>query len=322
MLRVGIVGCGGIARAHVKAYKDTGQVELAAVCDISAEAAGKLADATGAKPYTDLDEMLDKERLDAVSLLTPPAVRWGPAGKIMDRGVHIFCEKPLAQTAAEARKMAEGAREKGVQLLVAQCHKFHEPVRRTRELIEDGTLGTIRTFRNRFGYGQKSDELVRGRGGILLDNGAHSSYLLRFLLGEPVRVFARGDRSDDITILRDCICIFETAENGIGVIELNGTVPKSKGIIEVYGTGGAAYIDYAGPSVFLPATENKEVPLTDPSLPPDHRFLREISHFLACVRGEEEPMIGADEGVRDVVILEACFESIRTNECVEIKSGG
>jgi len=310
-MRIGIVGCGGIAGAHIGGYEGNDEVKLAAACDLNGKAAEAVAERFGGTAYTDLAEMLDKEKLDAVSLLTPPAVRMPITRIICEHKVHIFCEKPLADTVAVARQMAEAAEANGVLLMVAACHRFHEPVRRTRELIEDGTLGKVRMFRNRFGYGwTKTDDEVRGRGGVLLDNGAHSAYLLRFLCGEPVSVMARGDRADDIMLLRDVAAVVETDGEGIGVIELNGTVPKSKGIIEVYGTGGAAYIDYAGESVFLPGDSNEKVSLTDPDLPGNHRFVREIGHFLECVRGAEEPTIAAEEGIRDLMLIEAIFQSI------------
>jgi len=318
-LRIGFVGCGGIAGAHIGGYQANDGAELVAACDISEKAAKALAEKIGGAAYTDLEEMLDKEKLDAVSLLTPPAIRMPITRTLCEHKVHIFSEKPLADSVAVAKDMAKAAGENSVLLMVAQCHKFHEPVRKTRELIDDGTLGKVRMVRNRFGYGwTKTDDQVRSRGGVLLDNGAHSSYLLRFLGGEPVRVMARGDRADDITLLRDVAAVLETSDNCLGVIELNGTVPKSKGIIEVYGTGGAAYIDYAGESVFLPGDSNEKIVLTDPDLPGSHRFDREIGHFLACVRGEETPMIGAEEGVRDLMVIEAIFKSIQDGEMVDV----
>ncbi|MEW6355344.1 MAG: Gfo/Idh/MocA family oxidoreductase [Planctomycetota bacterium] len=318
-LRIGFVGCGGIAGAHIGGYQANAGVELAAACDISEKAARSVAERIGGRAYTDFEEMLDKEKLDAVSLLTPPAVRLPMTQIICEHKVHIFCEKPLADSVAVARNMAKAAEENDVLLMVAQCHKFHEPVRRTRALIEDGTLGKIRMIRNRFGYSwTKTDDQVRGRGGVLLDNGAHSSYLVRFLGGEPVGVMARGDRADDITLLRDVAAVLETDDGCISIIELNGTVPKSKGVIEVYGTGGMAVIDYAGESAFFPGGSNEKVVLTDPGLPGSHRFDREIGHFLACIRGDETPVIGAEEGIRDLMVIEAIFKSIQQGVRVEV----
>jgi len=318
-LRVGIVGCGGIAGAHVAAYQENEGVTLAATCDLNEEAAKRLAGKFGGAAYTDLTTMLEREELDAVSLLTPPGIRMPITKTICDHKVHVFSEKPLATTVEVARQMAATAEENGVLLMVAACHRFNEPVKRTRELIDAGALGKVRTFRNRFGYGwTRTDDDVRSRGGVLLDNGGHSTYLFRFLAGEPARVMARGDNAEDITILRDCIVLLETDDDVIGVIELNGTVPKTKNIIEVYGTGGAAYIDYGGESVFVPADSNEKVVLTDPDLPGSHRFTREIAHFLACIRGRETPTIGADEGIRDLMVIEAAFKSIQEGRAVEV----
>lgn len=319
-LRIGIVGCGGIAAAHIDAYKVSGAAEIVATCDVDENRAKALAEKVGGKGYSRLEEMLEKEKPDAVSLLTPPSIRMPVTRILCDHKVHVFSEKPLADTVKVAKQMAKAAERNGVLLMVAACHRFHEPVRRTRELIENGTMGQVKTFRNRFGYRcTATDDEVRGRGGVLLDNGAHSVYLFRFLAGEPVRVMARGDRADDITLLRDCIMLLETAEGRIGVIELNGTVPKTKNIIEVYGTGGAAYIDYGGgESAFYAGSSNEKLILTDPSLSGSHRFHREIAHFIACIRGQEKPRIGAEEGIRDLMVIEAAFKSIQKGGAVKI----
>ena len=318
-VQIGIVGCGGIAAAHVAAYQACEHAQVVAVMDVDAERAQALATKVEGKAYSDLDEMLDKEKLDGVSLLTPPRFHRDAAVQVLERGVHVFSEKPLAFTAAEGQEMVDTAAQHGALLLVAVCHRFHEPVLRAKKLIAEGALGTLTTYRNRFGYRTGvPDDVTRLRGGILLDNGAHSADLFRFLVGEATNVLAWAPTSERNAIedLCNVTAVWESSAGAGGVIELNGAAAKCPSVIEVYGTEGTAVIRYGGPSEFLPAGSNDSVPLDDNDLPGSHRFEREIAHFVQCIRGEMEPAIGGEEGVQGLALLEATYEAIRTGRTI------
>ena len=320
-VKIGFIGCGGIANAHLAAYKGNDKVEVAAVCDIDAAKADAMAEKAGANPYTDLDAMLDAEALDGVSLLTPPKFRVHLAAAAFAAGVHVFSEKPLAHSLAEGRQMAADAAAAGKHLLVAVCHRFHEPVVRAKKLIQDGALGQLTTCRNRFGYKTGiPDDVSRMRGGILLDNGAHSVDLFRFLVGDVQSVSGWSPRSErgKIEDLCNCTLLLESVDGVGGVIELNGLAGKCLNVVEVYGTDGTCVIDYSGgQSRFLPA-QGDPVVLDNPDLPGSHRFQREIDHFIDCVLGEAEPVIGGEQGVAGLAVMEAAFKAIQTGAAVTL----
>jgi predicted dehydrogenase len=289
------------------------------VADVFLEKATALAQKGGAKAYQDYREMLKKEDLDAVGLLTPPDSHRKIAEDVLKAGLPIFTEKPIAHKAADGRAMADAARKAGKLLMVAQCHRYHEPVRRAREIIQGGELGAISTYRNRFGYRQGTpDAWTRSRGGILLDNGSHSSYLFRFLAGPVKTAFGWGP-ADQIVKIEDlcrCLVVLETVGGVAGVIELDGAAKPCPSVIEVFGEKGAILINYTGKSQFIP---NGKPPVElDAKLPGSHRFDREVEHFVRCVLGEEQPQIGAEEGVADLVVLEACYQSMRTGRVIPI----
>jgi predicted dehydrogenase len=320
-LRIGLIGCGGIAPVHLQSYQANERTEVVAVADLNQAAASALAEKAGATAYADYQQMLANEQLDAVGLLTPPANHRAIAEEALVAGLHILSEKPLATTAADAQAMADAAKSAGKLLLVAQCHRFHEPVRRAKAHLAAGDLGEISTYRNRFGYlTGKPDDRTRGRGGILLDNGSHSSYLFRYLVGEVASAFGWAP-ADQLAQIQDlCVCtMLLQAGNGVGgVIELDGAARPCPNAIEVFGTKGSATIDYGGgPSLFRPA-QGEPVPLDDPALPGNHRFQREIDHFVRCVLDGEKPEIGAEEGVADLRVLEAAYEGMTTGETVAV----
>ncbi|MBM4087653.1 MAG: Gfo/Idh/MocA family oxidoreductase, partial [Planctomycetes bacterium] len=153
-LRIGLIGCGGIAGAHLASYLANPRTQVVAVADVVGEKARGLAAKASAKAYENYTEMLWKEELDGISLLTPPSSHRVIAEDALSAGVHVFSEKPIACMAADARAMAAAAKKAGKLLMVAQCHRFHEPVRRAREIIQSGELGELSTYRNRFGYRQ------------------------------------------------------------------------------------------------------------------------------------------------------------------------
>ena len=194
-------------------------------------------------------------------------------------------------------------------------------MRRAKELIEGGALGTLMNYRNRFGYlSGTPDERTRGRGGILLDNGSHSSYLFRFLVGEVKSAFGWAPASQLEKIEDLCVCtlLLESTAGPAGVIELDGGSKPCPNLIEVFGEKGMVTIDYGGgQSRFQPASGDPVV-LDDPALPGSHRFDREINHFVACVLGEEKPVIPAESGVADVRVLHAAYEAMRTGRAVTL----
>ena len=266
-LRIGLIGCGGIAPAHLTAYQQNERTEVVAVADVRQEAAETLAGKAGSAAFTDYARMLESEGLDGVSILTPPAFHRPIAEKALAAGVHVLCEKPMATTSDDGRAMAEAAQAAGRLLLVAQCHRFHEPVRRARARIQAGDLGEVSTYRNRFGYLLGTpDEATRGRGGVLLDNGSHSSYLFRYLVG-PARTVSGWGPADQLARIEDlCVCSLQLeAEGGVGgIIELDGAARPCPNAIDVFGTVGSVTVDYSvGPSLFRPA-EGEAVPLDDP----------------------------------------------------------
>lgn len=318
-LRVGLIGCGGIAGTHLACYMRNPRTKVVAVSDVRKEKADALAQKANATAYTDYKEMINKEDLDVIGLLTPPDSHCRIAIDALNAGLHVFTEKPISCTVAEGQTMLEAAQRTGKLLMVAQCHRFHEPVRRAKEIIENGELGRISSYRNRFGYRQGTpDAWTRSRGGILLDNGSHSSYLFRYLVG-PVKTAWGWGPAEQIGKIEDlcrCIVVLESVNGVVGVIELDGAAKPCPSVIEVFGENGAIFIDYSAKSRFVP---NGKPPLIlDADLPGTHRFDREVEHFVRCVLGEEKPQIGAEEGVADIKVIEAAYESMKTGRVVTL----
>ena len=121
MLKVGLIGVGGISGSHIPAWDAMEDTELAALCDIRPERMEPYPDK---RHYTDLDEMLEKEELDILDICLPTYLHVDFAIKAMQRGIHVICEKPISLKEEDVDRAYRTARENNVCFMVAQVLRF------------------------------------------------------------------------------------------------------------------------------------------------------------------------------------------------------
>jgi len=144
MVKIGIIGTGGMANAHATEFKKIKGVKLAACCDISAERAEAFAKKHEiSKVYTDYRAMLGKEKLDGVANVTPDAMHAEISLAVIEHGVAILCEKPLATSLADAKKMRDAALKAGVINMVNFSYRNSCALQKAAEVIQAGTIGRI-----------------------------------------------------------------------------------------------------------------------------------------------------------------------------------
>ena len=312
-LRVGVVGAGGISAMHLRSYR-ANAAQIVAVADVDLDRAQARAAEYGGKAYGDFHEMLEVERLDAVSICTPPASHHEAASAAISCGLPVLCEKPLARTAAEAREMVAAADEAGTILMTGFCHRFHGPIVRLRQLLDEEALGEPVAFRNRFATRIQSIQqswFVRPEvsgGGVLVDNGVHSVDLFRYLCGEVASTAARLRTVLPDLQVEDTAALVVVAASGlVGTIELSWATPGSDNLVAVYGTEGQGVVDYnAGELRWRRAGEAEWQ--REPAVPPD-RFHLEIAHFLRCVESGSRPRVDGRDGLRALEVIEDAYRS-------------
>ncbi len=146
-MKVGVVGCGARAMSHMSVLlKLSDKFEVAAVCDVDEARAAAASAKTGAKPYTDVLEMLSREKLDACLIAVQAEGHHVVAKALAERGVHILTETPIAITLPCADQMIEAAEDHGVLLEVSENvpRWLHERVK--QEIVTMGLLGEVREF--------------------------------------------------------------------------------------------------------------------------------------------------------------------------------
>ncbi|NQT93362.1 MAG: Gfo/Idh/MocA family oxidoreductase [Lentisphaerae bacterium] len=148
MIKVAIVGTGGMAGSHAEWFQNRIKgCRVVACCDVVPERAKAFAARFGIPAcYTDMDEMLRGEQLDAVSNVTPDRFHAPLTLKAIARGLHVLCEKPLATCYADARKMAVAAGKKGVMNMVHFSYRNSPAIHRAAQLVRDGKIGRVIHF--------------------------------------------------------------------------------------------------------------------------------------------------------------------------------
>lgn len=194
-VRVGIIGCGGIARnKHIPSLLKLKQVEIVAVCDIlealTTEAAKQMGEKYGkeVRIYTDYNELLQDGSIDVVHVCTPNKSHAAISIAALEAGKHVMCEKPMAKTSAEAQMMVEAARRTGKKLTIGYNNRHRPDSIYLKQVCERGDLGEIyfakaHAIRRRAvpTWGVFLNEEEQG-GGPLIDIGTHALDLTLWLM--------------------------------------------------------------------------------------------------------------------------------------------
>jgi len=202
MLRVGFIGTGAISAVHLDYLKTRTDVQIAALCDVHAANLAKRQQAYGGTAYSDLDLMLDTERLDAVWICTPAKVRREPLLACARRGLPVMCEKPAARTWEEAAAIADEleALDAAQRIQIGYLFRSIDAVQRCRALLADDTVYQVQSvYSCPAGLGEGPWSWFFNKpfsGGPLIDQGTHTLDVLRYLLGEveAVRGLASNPR--------------------------------------------------------------------------------------------------------------------------------
>ncbi len=329
-IRIGIVGCGNIAKGHAKAYHKIRGVRLRAFCDTRPENAEALRDefAPKAEVFTDLDEML-RSGIDAVSICTPNALHYTQTMKALKAGAHVMCEKPIAGTTAEATKMIRAAEEAGRVLHVNQTMRYHGAYRQLHRLSRKDRLGEILHIRCLRGMAVDPDkQKAQGRGwfhsrehhgGIVLDLGVHMADVMTWIGGPVSRVAAFTDTRHEGTNATDhASALFRFETGATGVLELSWDMPVGGTILEIYGAGGRVRMDIAAKQIAHTRLTSRGESTRRYELKPSRRD--SFRAFIDAVRGVAPTDTPGELGRYALALCEAIEKSGETGRFVNVKT--
>lgn len=343
-IKVGIIGTGNISVSHIESYLNNENVELYAFCDINEDRVKTMAEKYGVtRTFTDMNEMLKLEEIDAVSVCTWNSAHAPCTIAALNAGKHVLCEKPMATSTQEAMEMKAAAEKNNKLLMIGFVRRFGNDCNILKDFIGTDYFGDIyyskATYLRRNGnpggwFGDKS----RSAGGPLIDLGVHVIDLVRYLNGniKPVSVYgatfhklsdrrnlkdkkdyvAASATDNDICDVEDLATALIRFENG-SVLSVEASfslnIKSNQGTIELFGTKGGAKID---PTLEMYTEVNgymADVNLVTPTaLSFSGLFAREINHFVSCIT-EQIPCISpAGDGIEMMKILDAIYESAKT----------
>lgn len=236
--KIVLVGLGRMGRNHLRVLRDTQGFELAAVVDAQATPPPDL----GAIPFLRGTAELSKIDFEAAVIATPTATHHDLALELIAMGKHLLVEKPVASTFVQGRRVIEAAQAKGVKLAVGHVERFNPAVRKLREVIREGWLGTPIhfAFTRVGGY---PDTVLAGNN-VLLDLAVHDIDVLRSLVGA-----VKLEHSTCHVTFREGV--FDTAEISLGAasgasasVHVNWITPTKIRTVRVTGTRGVCFVDY------------------------------------------------------------------------------
>ena len=223
-VRIATVGLGYWGPNLVRALHDVPEAEVAWICDLDTSALAKIGRRYPAVQQTiDLDEVLADDSVDAVAIATPVSTHFGLAERALEAGKHVFVEKPLAASAAEAIALAELADERGLVLMPGHTFVYSPPVRAIRGLIDSGELGDIYFISSsRVNLGLHQPDVS-----VVWDLGPHDFSILRYWLQETPEYVNGIKRSCIIPGTHDVAFInLEFASETVAHVELSWLAPS------------------------------------------------------------------------------------------------
>lgn len=347
MLRVGIIGCGGIANGkHMPALSKIEEVEMVAFCDLIEERAIKASGEFGngkSTTYTDYKDMLVKENLDVVHVCTPNISHAQLSIDSLEAGAHVMCEKPMAKTSDEARQMIEAAKRTGKKLTIGYQNRFRTDSQYLHEVCQEGELGEIyfgkaHAIRRRAvpTWGVFLDEEAQG-GGPLIDIGTHAldltlwmmnNYKPKFVVGKAYHELsgtknaanAWGPWDTEKFTVEDSAFGFITMENGTTIFlesswALNSLDVKEAKTTLVGTKGGADMND----GLTLNGEDHgllyeKKIELETGGVDfydgeGDDPALKEAESWINAILTDTEPVVKPEEALVVTEILEAIYKS-------------
>jgi predicted dehydrogenase len=221
--RFALIGCGFFAQNHLHAWAEIPEVELVAVCDIDPEKASAAAAAFGGRPYTDAAELLATEDLDFVDIATTAPTHRMMVELAAEHGVAAICQKPLAWEMVDARSMVHAMASRNLPFMVHENFRFQFPMRRIKELLDDGAIGQPFfgriSFRTDFDVYSNQPWLIDNPRMIIIDVAVHLFDLARCFMGEPEGLFTEAIRVNPAISGEDVATILMRMPHGTCIVD-------------------------------------------------------------------------------------------------------
>ncbi|WP_139785627.1 Gfo/Idh/MocA family protein [Cytobacillus gottheilii] len=309
MIKIGIIGVGAIGERLLNTFLQHKEVEIAALCDQNHE---RLNSFKGQLPdvslYTDYTQLLEDEQIQLVYLAVPPKFHHKIALDIIKRGKHLLCEKPLANSLAEAEEMARAAEDAGIVHAINFPMVYSNVFHLFKEKIRSGSLGELKKAEVNFHFTEwprqwQQNDWIAGReqGGFIREVAPHYIQMLQHILGNLQVTASFVDYPEDLSKCETGFISRLETENNIPILfnGVSGIGQKEHLSCKVYGEKGA--IDLTNWSVLSVSTSETSGEVLEIKRENQHDLVLELTK---AIRGEAAQLVDFHEGVKVQKILE------------------
>ena len=324
-LKWGVIGPGSVAqRRSIPAIQKAGNAELHAILSRDTGRGQRLAQEYGAEiSYTDTEAFLADPQLDAVYIATPVFLHKEQAIAAARKGLHVLCDKPLALNPGQSQQILDVCQANNVHLQICFLFRFHSCFQQIRQWLQEKRFGTIVHARMPFMKHAPKDsndwhiDPAKSGGGSIMDLGAHSIDLFRWLLGEVTAVSAFCSSFIFQHLVEETGLVMLRFENGAqAVTETSFSGQLSAQILEIYGTSGSVVV-YNDNGWKIKTTIDDQTEIIDAQF--EDLFQSQFEHFGRCVEGQESPIVVGLDGLRNNQIISAAYRSATSKKVVDLE---
>lgn len=319
MLKVAVIGVGNMGKNHARVYSELNNCDLVAISDLDEEKGKALSERYKCRFYKDYKEMLNNEKIDAVSIAVPTKQHKDVALDVINRKIHLLLEKPIADNIENAERIVDAAKENNVKLFVGHIERFNPAISKLAQIIKEDRLGKITSI-VATRVGGLPTQIKDAN--VVIDLAVHDIDIINYLIGkDPIEIHANGGEAL-IDSMEDYAEIFLKYGDASGFIIVNWITPIKIRRLNVTGTKGYAELDYLtqklvvyesnyeksyddfGDFIVKFGTPNKVEMGIDTKEP----LKEEVLEFLECIEKDKEP---ACNGIIALNALKIALKAIK-----------
>lgn len=316
-LNVAVIGGGNIGQHHARVYFEMQNVSLVAVCDKNAKVAHNIAEKYSCLPYRNHKKMIQECEIDAASLAVPTYLHKKVACEILDAGLHVLLEKPIATSLEDAKAIIKKARNKELILMVGHIERFNPAVKRLKELIDKGRLGEIISINIKRVGGIPPQ--TKGAN-VIMDLGIHDIDVSNYLVGKYPKAVHGYKTKGLLEKQYDSAVILLNYGRTFSFIEVNWITPVKIRTLDITGTKAFARLDYIHQTITL--YENSYLNFDSIIYNNFNEFVSrfsltdeikigvnkkeplecEIESFVECIINNKAPIVSGEDGLQALKI--------------------
>lgn len=329
-----IVGCGTITNKHIKSIKNTKGAKLIAIYSSKEEKATNFGKEYNVKAYTDYEEMLENDSIDAVVILTPSGLHASFGITAAEAGKHVIVEKPIDTTVEKAEALIQACKKANVKLSCIFQHRFDEAIIHLKKAVDEKQLGELNFGASRTTWYRPEEYYERAAwrgtweldgGGALMNQSIHYIDLLLYIMGpvEEVHAYCKTRLHEQIEVEDIGVATLKFTSGAVGMIEGNTTAyPGFDATLDVFGKDGSVRIaadritdwhikDDAAPAPSQEQTLTKEAQSIQ-------SFTRQYTDIVESIIDNREPFVNGEEATKALRLIMAIYKSARTGQPVKV----